>query len=190
MKTIRKFGLALVVLIALFALAACMPGGGGGGEPGGQVLIGGQDPGAGTTAPPAGGAQAPAGNQQAAAQPAGGGGGTFGLFIPIILMFGVMWLLVIRPQRKQAKATAEMQGSLTVGDNVVTTSGFFGKIVGAGTDSFLVEFGEGRGFKVWVRKSDIAGVKTPMTTTPSASDAEIKDKDKDKDKDRDKDKGK
>ena len=188
MKIIRKLGLVLIVLIVLFALAACLPGGGGG-EPGGTVLIGGEDPGAGAQAG-AGTTQAPAAGQQAAAeQPAGGGAG-FGLFLPIILMFGVMWLLVIRPQRKQAKATAEMQSSLSVGDNVVTTSGFFGKIVGAGTDSFLVEFGEGRGFKVWVRKSDIAGVKTPMTTTPSASDAEIKDKDKDKDKDRDKDKGK
>ena len=182
MKIIRKFGLVLIVLIVLLALTACLPGGGG--EPGGTVLIGGQEPGGGTAAPPGGTAQAPAADQPAA-QPAGGGAG-FGLFLPIILMFGVMWLLVIRPQRKQAKATQEMQSSLSVGDNVVTTSGFFGKIVGAGTDSFLVEFGEGRGFKVWVRKSDIAGVKTPMTTTPSASDAETKDKDKDRDKDKDK----
>ena len=62
-----------------------------------------------------------------------------------------------------------MQDSLAVGENIVTTSGFFGKIVGVGTNAFLIEFGEGRGFKVWVRKNDIAGIKTPVMTPPPTS---------------------
>jgi len=39
----------------------------------------------------------------------------------------------------------------------------------------LVEFGQDRGFKVWVRKSDIAGIKSPVTTPPPREGA-IEDK--------------
>lgn len=172
MKTIRKLGLAAVVLAALFALTSCAPAA----EPGGTVLIGGQEPGAPVQE---GGQQAQqpaaAGNgQQQAQQPAPGF--DFFIFMPIALI-AIMYLLIIRPQRKQAKAAREMQAGLSVGDNVVTTSGFFGKIVGVGTDSFLVEFGEGRGFKVWVRKGDIAGIKSPVMTPPaSETDSSSKDK--------------
>ena len=86
----------------------------------------------------------------------------------------------MRPQRKQAKAHKEMQEGLRVGENVVTSSGFFGKIVGVGTDSFLVEFGQDRGFKVWVRKSDIAGVRSPVMTPPPKDGEVIEDNNKKK----------
>jgi len=164
MKNTRKLGLAAVLLMVLLSFSACMPGGSPVGEGGGTVAVGDQTVSGGAQTAATGGTQATA--NQPAEQPAGLG---FGMFIPIIIMFAVMWFLVIRPQRKQAKATKSMQEGLRVGDNVVTTSGFFGKIVGAGTDSFLVEFGETRGFKVWVRKGDIAGVKTPIMTPPSAT---------------------
>jgi len=108
----------------------------------------------------------------------------------MILIWGLvivaMWFMLIRPQRKREKEMREMQQSLKVGDSVVTTSGFFGKILGIGTDAYLIEFGENRGLNVWVRKSDIAGIKTPATTapkkedTPTSSDKEEKDKKKDK----------
>ena len=170
MNIFRKFGLAAVVLTALMAFSACVPGAAVG-EGGGDVLIGGQ---------PAGGtavAQQPGAPAETGGGTGGGGGnetaGGMGLitFLPIILIFVVMYFLMIRPQRKQMKATQVMQSALAVGDNVVTTSGFYGKIIGVGTDSFLVEFGEGKGFKVWVRKSDIAGIKTPIMTPPEKAES-------------------
>jgi len=168
---LRKFGLVAIILVVGLAMAACMPGVNQAGEGGGTVLVGGQG-GAQPAQPVQPAAQPAAGGTQPAAQQDAGFLGGIGLFFPIILMFGVMWLLVIRPQRKQAKATKTMQEGLRTGDNVMTTSGFYGKIVGMGTDAFLVEFGEGsRGVKIWVRKSDIAVIKSPtMTPPPSGSD--------------------
>ena len=94
-----------------------------------------------------------------------GGIGLFNLLIiPLMILF--MWLVIFRPQRKREKAIREMQNNLRTGDNVVTSGGLYGKIVGVGTDSFLVEFGENRGIKVWVRKFDISANKTPVTTPP------------------------
>jgi len=93
----------------------------------------------------------------------------------MILIWGLvivaMWFMLIRPQRKREKEMREMQQGLKVGDNVVTTSGFFGKILGVGTDAYLIEFGENRGLNVWVRKSDIAGIKSPTTTAPKKEEA-------------------
>ena len=97
------------------------------------------------------------------------GGGFFGgdwvsMMLIYAAVIGAMYFLLIRPQRKREKQVREMQASLKVGDPVITTSGFYGKIVGVSADAFLVEFGENRGLNIWVRKSDIAGSKAPTTT--------------------------
>lgn len=59
-------------------------------------------------------ASAPAG----AGQPQGAGGGAF--WIVIIAMFVIMWLFMIRPQRKQQKELEKFRNSLKRGDKVVT----------------------------------------------------------------------
>ena len=86
----------------------------------------------------------------------------------MLIMWGLiivgMWMLLIRPQRKREKQVREMQAALKVGENIITTSGFYGKIVGSSDDAFQIEFGERGGMRVWVRKSDIAGPKSPNTT--------------------------
>ncbi|MCL2855270.1 MAG: preprotein translocase subunit YajC [Defluviitaleaceae bacterium] len=124
-------------------------------------------------------------------QPAGEGGGEeaaggfFGGSAMMLVVWGVvivgMWFLLIRPQRKREKEVREMQSGLKVGDSIVTTSGFFGKIVGSGTDAFLIEFGENKSLRVWVRKGDIAGIKSPTTTASKDDAPAIEDKKKDKD---------
>ena len=52
---------------------------------------------------------------------------------PTIIMFGaiilVMWLFMIRPQRKQQKELQEFRNSLKKGDKVVTVGGIYGEIV-------------------------------------------------------------
>jgi len=169
MKALRASSLLILVFASLFVLASCVPTAATNGG-GGTVLIDGAPAAGGQAAAPAQAAQpgtAPAAGEQEEAP-----GGIFAMlvtFMPFILIFVVMYFLMIRPQRKQQKATRVMQDGLRVNDNVVTTSGFYGKIVGVGTDAFLIEFGEGRGFKVWVRKNDISGIKTPVMTPPAAT---------------------
>ena len=51
-----------------------------------------------------------------------------------LLMLGVMlvifYFLLIRPQQKRAKEHKQMVGGLTRGDNVITSSGIYGRVVG------------------------------------------------------------
>jgi preprotein translocase subunit YajC len=49
-------------------------------------------------------------------------------FLPIILMFVVLWFLMIRPQMKRAKEHKSMVESLKKGDEVVAAGGLVGKI--------------------------------------------------------------
>ena len=48
--------------------------------------------------------------------------------LPFIAMFAVMWFILIRPAQKRAKATANMQNSLTRGQKVVTVGGLHGEV--------------------------------------------------------------
>jgi len=63
------------------------------------------------------------------AQAAGGGaaGGLAG-FIPIILIFAIMYFLMIRPQQKKLKEHAAMVAALRRGDQIVTQGGVVGKV--------------------------------------------------------------
>ncbi len=49
--------------------------------------------------------------------------------IPWILIFGVFWFFLIRPQKKQQKQHQQMLDDLEVGDKVVTAGGIKGKII-------------------------------------------------------------
>ena len=49
-------------------------------------------------------------------------------FLPIILMFVVLYLFMIRPQMKRAKETKQMIDALQKGDEVITAGGVVGKI--------------------------------------------------------------
>ena len=63
------------------------------------------------------------------AQTAGGAsGGIWELLFPLILVGGIMWFLVIRPQRQQQKARVEMLSNVRRNDTVVTGGGLVGKV--------------------------------------------------------------
>ncbi|RVU55277.1 preprotein translocase subunit YajC [Anaerosphaera multitolerans] len=50
-------------------------------------------------------------------------------FVPIIILFAVMYFLMIRPQKKKEAQIKDMIANLKVGDNVITIGGIMGKIV-------------------------------------------------------------
>jgi len=51
-------------------------------------------------------------------------------FLPIILMFAIIYFLLLRPQQKRQRQQQMMLDSLRKGDRVVTSGGIFGTIVG------------------------------------------------------------
>tara|TARA_B100001123_G_scaffold441309_1_gene582223 strand:+ start:1183 stop:1515 length:333 start_codon:yes stop_codon:yes gene_type:complete len=53
----------------------------------------------------------------------------FATFLPLILIFLVFWILLIRPQQKKMKQHREMVTNLKRGDKVVTSGGLIGEII-------------------------------------------------------------
>ena len=63
------------------------------------------------------------------AQAAGGAGSAFASFVPLILIFAIMYFLLIRPQQKKLKEHQAMVAAVRRGDQVVTQGGIIGKVV-------------------------------------------------------------
>ena len=62
------------------------------------------------------------------AQDASGQAGTLELILPLLLMFGIFYFLLIRPQQKKAKEHKGMVEALNKGDEIVTNGGLIAKI--------------------------------------------------------------
>ncbi|MCY3982799.1 MAG: preprotein translocase subunit YajC [Roseovarius sp.] len=78
-------------------------------------------------------------------------------FLPIILIFAIMWFLLIRPQQKKVKEHKAMVEGLRKGDQVVTQGGLIGKITRVKEDN-EIEVEVAQGVKVRVVKNTITQV--------------------------------
>jgi preprotein translocase subunit YajC len=90
---------------------------------------------------------------------AGGFGGLGGFVLPLLLMFGIMYFLVIMPQQRQRKKTQEMLGAVKNGDKVVTTSGIYGTINGIDGDTFILKIADN--VKIRIARAAVAHVEAP-----------------------------
>lgn len=90
------------------------------------------------------------------AQSAGGTGG-LASFVPLILIFAIMYFLLIRPQQKKVKQHKAMVEALRKGDQVVTGGGVIGKVTKVGGDN-EVEVEIATGVKIKVIQSTIQTV--------------------------------
>ena len=101
------------------------------------------------------------------AQSAAGGGDVFtSLVIPMLLIFGIMYFLLIRPQQKKLKEHQNMVNNLRRGDQVVTAGGIVGKVTKVRDDA-EVELEIAQGVNVRVVKHTIATVRSK--TEPAES---------------------
>lgn len=91
------------------------------------------------------------------AQAAGGAGGAFASFVPLILIFAIMYFLLIRPQQKKVKEHAAMVEALRRGDQIVTQGGLIGKVTKV-TDDNKVEVEIAKDVKVQIVKNTVAQV--------------------------------
>ncbi len=80
-----------------------------------------------------------------------------GQFLPLILIFGIMYFLLIRPQQKKVKEHQKMIDQLRVRDQVVTQGGMIGKVSKVKEDG-EVEVEIADGVKVRIVKATIAQV--------------------------------
>lgn len=104
------------------------------------------------------------------------GGGIMSIGVTVAYMavfFGVMWFLIIRPQRKREKEVATMQDSIKVGQYVLLNSGMYGKVVDIVNDVFVVEFGLNKGVRIPVKKVAVAAIQEPnLAVGKKAEDVE------------------
>ena len=62
-------------------------------------------------------------------------------FIPLILMFAILYFLIIRPQQKKDKQIREMRTNLKTGNQVITIGGIYGKILNIHDEIVTLEVG-------------------------------------------------
>ena len=76
----------------------------------------------------------------------------------MVVLIGVMYFLMIRPQKKEQNRIRAMLASMAVGDSVVTTSGFYGVVIDITEEDVIVEFGNNKNCRIPMRKGAIAEV--------------------------------
>jgi len=85
--------------------------------------------------------------------------GSLGMFLPIILMVGIFYFLVIMPQKKQQQQLKDMIAQLKINDEVVTNGGIIGRIKEIRETSFIIQSAEKTFLEIG--KSAVVGIKAP-----------------------------
>jgi len=94
-------------------------------------------------------------NAFAQSAPAGDAGGLMS-FIPLILMFVVLYFIMIRPQMKRQKEMKAMLEALAAGDEVITVGGILGKVTAVKDQYITVEIVAGT--EVQMQKNAVTSV--------------------------------
>ena len=84
------------------------------------------------------------------------GGAGFGVLLPMLLVFGVFYLLLIRPQQRKQRELQQTIAKLKAGDKVITTGGIVGTITAVRETSFLIRSAEKTILEI--ARSAVAGV--------------------------------
>ena len=94
-----------------------------------------------------------------AGQPGGGkeGGSLVGLLLPMVIVFAIFYLLLIRPQQKQQKKVKAMLETLQKGDDIITRGGIHGKIFGIADNIVTLEVADN--VKIKINREHIGVVK-------------------------------
>jgi preprotein translocase subunit YajC len=85
-----------------------------------------------------------------------GGLGALGGLLPMLLIIGVFYMLLIRPQQKRQRELQQTIAELKTGDRVVTTGGVIGTITTVKDTSFLIRSGDKSILEI--ARSAIAGI--------------------------------
>jgi preprotein translocase subunit YajC len=88
----------------------------------------------------------------------GAAGNPFVQFVPILIIFGIFYFLLIMPMRKRQKALQQMIGNLKKGDRVVTNGGIYGEITAI--EGGVVHLKVADNVRLRVSKSAIAGLES------------------------------
>ena len=88
-----------------------------------------------------------------------GGGSPLMAALPFVLIFGLFYFLILRPQQKQSRQKDEMMKNIKRGDKVVTAGGIHGRVINAEEDLLSIEIS--KGVNVQIARANIAAVINP-----------------------------
>lgn len=91
------------------------------------------------------------------------------LIIPLAIMFALLYFMAIRPQKKKEQEMKDMQNSLQIGDEIVTTGGIVGIIVRTGEDTVVIETGGERNklrIKTWAIAENVSATERAKAAAP------------------------
>ncbi len=74
----------------------------------------------------------------------GSAGGSISYLILMFALIGVMYFMMIRPQKKRQKEEQEMRSSLEIGDEIITIGGIVGRVVTIREEDLIIETGADR----------------------------------------------
>lgn len=92
------------------------------------------------------------------AEPVAAAGGGIVMILYIVIIVAFMYFIMIRPQKKEQKRVSAMLADMSVGDCVLTTSGFYGIVIDITDDTIIVEFGSNKNCRIPMEKSAISRV--------------------------------
>lgn len=95
-------------------------------------------------------------------------GGIIMTIMPLVLMFGVFYLLIMKPQMKREKEKRQMHDELRRGDKVITLGGIVAEVVKVEDDHYL-EAKIAEGTVVRLAKSAVEGVVTKGVPAKAAA---------------------
>ena len=103
--------------------------------------------------------------------------GTMGsLLLWMVVLFGMIYFMMIRPQQKETKRKKSMLSELMIGDTVLTTSGFYGTIIDVSEDTVIIEFGNNKNCRIPMQRSAIAVVEKPEEAVVEKKDKKTENK--------------
>ena len=78
----------------------------------------------------------------------------------VVFLVAIVYFLFIRPSRKQQTQQNDMLSKMKPGDSIMTTSGFYGTVIGIDEDTVIVEFGSNKNCRIPMHKKAIAEVES------------------------------
>ncbi|MEQ1869954.1 MAG: preprotein translocase subunit YajC [Vicinamibacterales bacterium] len=98
------------------------------------------------------------------AAPQGGAGWV--QFVPILLIVGIMYFVLLQPMRKKEQKAQEFRDGLKVGDRVITTSGIYGQVTRLGEESLQLQIADK--VKIEIARASVGGYQgKPQVVEPA-----------------------
>lgn len=88
----------------------------------------------------------------------GAGMGMMGTIIWIVVLLVFVFIFMLRPQKKEQARRNEMMSKMAVGDTVLTSSGFYGRLIDINDDTVIVEFGNNKNCRIPMQRAAIAQI--------------------------------